>query len=221
MQAESNHSSLKERVLGILRNEIRTGALGQGVRLVESELTRRLEVSRTPLREALRQLEAEGLVVVEPHRGARVSRKTRADLWEHYRVYAALQGLVAELAAPRLTDADLAGLAATQAALEAPGAAAHGQEWVAQNREFHAVFVRRAESATIADLLERQATVLSRMWPLALHAPGVLETSHEQHRRIVALAAEREAAALRDVVEEHFIATGRLVLEHAATVYAL
>src|SRR5262245_42504245 len=126
-------SSLKERVRQTLRQEIMNGALGQGVRLVESELTRRLQVSRTPLREALRQLEAEGLVVVEPHKGARVSRKSMSELWEHYRVYAALQGLVAESAAPRLDSADLARLREIQAALEAPSATAQGSAWVSMN----------------------------------------------------------------------------------------
>jgi DNA-binding GntR family transcriptional regulator len=94
---------LKERVLQILRNEIASGVLGQGMRLVEAELTQRLQVSRTPLREALRQLESEGLIVVEPHKGARVSRRSRNTLWEHYRIYAALQGVLAELSAPNLT----------------------------------------------------------------------------------------------------------------------
>jgi DNA-binding GntR family transcriptional regulator len=217
---QDRHGSLKQRVLCILRDEIRTGILGQGVRLVESELTRRLAVSRTPLREALRQLEAEGLVVVEPHRGARVSRKTREDLWEHYRVYAALQGLAAEIAAPKLTAEDLARLEEIQTALEAPGAALQGPAFVALNRDFHAVIERCAECATLSDLIDRQAVVLSRVWPLGVHAPGVLDHSHAHHREILRLARARDATGLRRALEEHFLLTGRLLLEHAASVWA-
>jgi DNA-binding GntR family transcriptional regulator len=213
--------SLKERVLEVLRHEIRTGALGQGVRLVESELTKRLNVSRTPLREALRQLEAEGLVVVEPHKGARVSRKNRDELWEHYRVYAALQGLAAELAAPKLTARDLARIREIEAQLERPDALSQGHTWVTGNLEFHEIFVHRAGSSTIRDLLERQAAYLARFWPLGLHAPGVLEASLAQHRRIVDLCDPPQPGALRDAVEAHFLDTGRLLLEHACAVYAL
>jgi DNA-binding GntR family transcriptional regulator len=220
-ESRTQAASLKERVLQVLRNEIRTGALGQGVRLVESELTRRFQVSRTPLREALRQLEAEGLVVVEPHKGARVSRKSATELWEHYRIYAALHGLAAELAAPLLTAADVEKLRELQTVLEHPDAPAQGMEWISFNAQFHSVFIERAQSRAIGDLLEKQAAYLARFWPLGLHAPGVLEASHYQHRRIVELCDPPEPARLRAAVEEHFLATGRMLLEHASSVYAV
>ena len=214
-------ASLRERVLQVLRREIVSGAIGQGVRLVEQDLCARLLVSRTPLREALRQLEAEGLVVVEPHKGARVSRKSQDELWEHYRVYATLQGLAAQLAAPRLTDADRTSLLALQVELEKPGARADVASWIAKNGDFHRLFLDRAQTSTVLELLTRQAQYLSRFWPLGIHAPGVLEATFEQHRVIVQLATAERAAELRDAVEEHFLATGRLLLDHAGTVYAL
>lgn len=213
--------SLKERVLQSLRREIVSGAIGQGVRLVEQELCSRMQVSRTPLREALRQLEAEGLVVVEPHKGARVSRKSQSELWEHYRIYAAMQGLAAELAAPRLTDEDRLVLGALQEDLEVPGARADVATWIAKNSDFHRLFIERAQSPTVLELLTRQSQYLSRVWPLGIHAPGVLEATFEQHRRIITLAQTSESSALRDAVEEHFLATGRLLLDHAGAVYAL
>jgi DNA-binding GntR family transcriptional regulator len=219
--AQGHAHSLKERVLHTLRQEIVAGTLGQGVRLVENELCQRLRVSRTPLREALRQLETEGLVVVEPHKGARVSRKNANELWEHYRIYAALQGLAAELSLPHLTAADEAELTRLQSALEAPHARLDPSAWIAKNSDFHRLFLDRAQSPSVRELLARQAQYLARFWPLGLHAPGVLEASFEQHRRIVDAAARRESALLRDTVEEHFLATGRLLLDHAGTVYAL
>lgn len=214
-------ASLREKVLQVLRHEIRTGALGQGVRLVESELTQRLRVSRTPLREALRQLEAEGLVVVEPHKGARVSHKSPAELWGHYRVYAAIQGLAAQMAAPNLSSDDIAQLREIQAALENPELATNGQRWIQQNLQFHEVFVARAGAESIREVLDRQAAYLSRFWPLGLHAPGVLEKSLEQHRAIVALCDPPKPEALREAVEEHFLTTGRMLLAHASSVYAI
>jgi DNA-binding GntR family transcriptional regulator len=214
-------ASLKERVLQVLRQDIASGALGQGVRLVEVELCQRLRVSRTPLREALRQLEAEGLVVVEPHKGARVSRKSHVELWEHYRIYAALQGLAGELAVPHLTPKDTAHLTALQTELELPNARIDAATWIAKNSDFHKLFVERAASPSVNELLQRQAQYLSRFWPLGLHAPGVLEVSFEQHRRIVALAAEGRGPELRGAVEEHFLDTGRMLLAHAGTLYAL
>ncbi|MER7438453.1 GntR family transcriptional regulator, partial [Pseudonocardia alni] len=96
-----------ERAQAALREEILTGALAAGAHLGEVELADRLGVSRTPVREALSRLAAEGLVELHPHRGARVATFSEADLDDIFGVRTALEPRATALAAARATAADL------------------------------------------------------------------------------------------------------------------
>src|SRR6185295_61817 len=101
-------AQVKERLLdGIL-----TGRYAPDSRIVETQLARELGTSQAPVREALRGLEALGVVEITPFRGARVRRPTRRELLEAYAVRTSLESLGARLAVPRLTDDDLEELAA-------------------------------------------------------------------------------------------------------------
>jgi DNA-binding GntR family transcriptional regulator len=93
-----------QQVVDLIRDRIKQGVLTPGHRLVESELTAELGVSRGPLREALGRLSAEGLVSIEPYRGAMVRKMTRQDLQHLYQVREVLEGLAARLAAGRMDD---------------------------------------------------------------------------------------------------------------------
>jgi DNA-binding transcriptional regulator YhcF (GntR family) len=90
-----------------LEDEIVSGAIAPGSVLRQEQLSERFQVSRTPIREALNRLEALGLVSLEPNRSVRVRTLSRGELREAFLVRAELEGLAAELAAPRMTDGDL------------------------------------------------------------------------------------------------------------------
>jgi DNA-binding GntR family transcriptional regulator len=89
-----------------VKEAIRSGRFSPGQRLLESELTQRLGMSRGPIREALAQLQVEGLIDVEPHRGARVHRMSREEMTELFHVRALLAGDAAKLAAARINNGD-------------------------------------------------------------------------------------------------------------------
>lgn len=91
------HKSLREVATSTLRRAILSGDLKPGERLLESAIAQQIGISRAPVREALRQLEMEGLVVSEPHRGTFVVELSLADLWEIYTLRAAIVRLAAEL----------------------------------------------------------------------------------------------------------------------------
>ena len=97
----ANHSPLTELVVSALRERILSGGVPPGERLVEGKLSEELGVSRMPVREALRQLAAEGLVTIEPRRGASVTSFTPQQMRELVEVRATLEGLNAKLAAQR------------------------------------------------------------------------------------------------------------------------
>ena len=111
-------STLPEAAAERLRTLIIEGELAPGARLNERELSERLGVSRTPLREAFRMLAADGLLVQLPNRGAQVVSLSREDVRHAFEVMASLEGLAGELAAARVTDGDLGELRALQAEME-------------------------------------------------------------------------------------------------------
>src|ERR1700686_2855619 len=107
--------SLHDEVVSRLRDLIIRGELHPDERLGERELCERFEISRTPLREALKVLAVEGLVELLPHRGARVACLTRSDVENMFEVMASLEALSGELAAARITDQQLADIDAIHA----------------------------------------------------------------------------------------------------------
>jgi DNA-binding GntR family transcriptional regulator len=175
---------MSDRVRRILAERIRDGTYPPGTRLVELRLARELGTSQAPVREALRELAAAGLVESEPYRGTRVRTRSERELWEGCQVRAALEELAARLALPRLQD----GLAELHATAEAVRAAAETGDLAACAREDLAF--RRTIVAAAAN------QVLLRSWEAI--------ACEEQIR----LALSRWREGLASFAEDH-----RLVLE--------
>ncbi|NLM04305.1 MAG: GntR family transcriptional regulator [Clostridiales bacterium] len=102
-----NYRPLREIVFQYLRESILDGKLEPGKRLMEMQLAEELGVSRTPIREAIRKLELEGLVIMEPRKGAYVADISVKDMMDVLEIRAALEGLAASLATERMTDEDI------------------------------------------------------------------------------------------------------------------
>src|SRR5579862_4472065 len=104
--SQSAQSSAAGQVVAHVKEAIRSGRMAPGQRLLESELTGRLGMSRGPVREAFAQLQVEGFIDVEPHRGARVHQMSRAEMADLFHVRALLAGDAARLAAAHIDDGD-------------------------------------------------------------------------------------------------------------------
>ncbi|MEW2506129.1 GntR family transcriptional regulator [Amycolatopsis sp. NPDC047767] len=153
-----------------LRELILKGEFLAGARLGEVELAVRLGVSRTPVREALTRLAAEGLVEIVPNRGARVSRWTVAELEGVFELRTLLEPQLTALAVPHATEADLAALDELAARMVEVGCPGPGQDLdalVPMNRDFHAKLVELARHPALAGALAS-----------AIHAPIVLRNFH-------------------------------------------
>lgn len=145
-----------ERALADLREAILDGDLPAGAHLGEVEIAERLGLSRTPVREALTRLAAEGLVELEAHRGARVTRFSRADLDGIFDVRLALEPQATARAALHATPADLDALDALATAMIAVGAPGPDQDLdalVDLNRDFHARLLALARAPALAAAL--------------------------------------------------------------------
>jgi DNA-binding GntR family transcriptional regulator len=216
----------------LIEEQIVAGELAPGTVLRQEQLSSRFEVSRTPIREALRRLAALGLVSFEPNRGVRVRTVARAELREAFLVRAELESLATELAAPRMTQADLDELDAVEAdftrltkALRSrqPDAdrAELTREWVSKNHAFHDVIYRVADHPYVEQVAKSARRTFSSRWvwaPESAELDALYELNDRQHRAIREALAAGSAAGARLLAREHVLASFNLlvtVLDHA------
>lgn len=190
---------VKERLL----EDILTGKHPPDSRIVETAIARELGTSQAPVREALRGLEALGVVAITPFRGARVRRPSRREIIEAYAVRSSLEALGARSAVPRMTDANLAELAGLVAAMRAAAAGDDGHALAEADARFHARIVELADNHTLARVWS-SLEPLSRTY-LTLIGPGAdLHWSAEIHAPILAALERRDVNAVVAALEGHF-----------------
>ncbi len=191
-----------------IRSLILSGEYRPGVRLAEPALAERLGMSRTPVREALRRLQSDGLVAAGPGGGMVVSSLTAAEISDAYDVREALEVLVAETATRRQTageipPADLASIAAVNSEMLAAGQAEDAARAAHLNAEFHERLAALSANTLAIETLRRirdRFLISSRD---NLTDPAWRLTSAEQHGRIVAAVTAGDMKAARQAVIEH------------------
>ncbi|GMG81735.1 GntR family transcriptional regulator [Paralimibaculum aggregatum] len=191
-----------------LRVLIIEGTLPPEAKLSEQALCARFAVSRTPLREALRSLAAEGLVVMRPGRGAAVAPLTLAELDELFPVIGVLEGLAGELAARNITDAGIARLRMLQAELVAQHRAGDLPGYLRTNAEIHAAIREAAGNATLSASIAHLDAKLRRARCLANLSPERWAEAVEEHALILDALAARDGARLAAVLRRHLANKG-------------
>ncbi|HYZ76790.1 MAG TPA: GntR family transcriptional regulator [Gaiellaceae bacterium] len=209
----------------VIEEAIVSGELAPGTVLRQEQLSERFQVSRTPVREALRRLAALGLVSFEPNRGVRVRTVSRDELHEAFLVRAELESLATEVAAGKITDEDLAELEAAERRFsrlsEELRTREPGEErrtimgdWVRANHAFHDVIYRVAGLPLVEQLAKGARRTFSGP---AVWAPGdhsiddLYAVNAEQHRAIRQALAARSAAGARALAREHVMASFHLL----------
>jgi GntR family transcriptional regulator, trigonelline degradation regulator len=152
---------LRQRVVEALRDSIVHGRLAPGARLIERELIERMGVSRTVLREALRQLETEGLIDVVANKGAVVRSLSRAEAQDLYAIRAVLEGLAARLFTERADEAMRRTLAQAFAETAAAYEEDDPEKIVAMKNRFYETLFRGAQSETLSTMIE---SLQARVW---------------------------------------------------------
>ena len=149
----SNAGNAAETAYAVMREAILTNVFNPGDRLRADDLAKKLDISKTPVREALRKLQAEALVV-EQGGGLAVRTITEEQLFEIYETREALEGMVARLAAERAQPAELAALRATVAAMQPATTAANVKKMRALRKDFYLGVLRAARNGTIHGILK-------------------------------------------------------------------
>jgi DNA-binding GntR family transcriptional regulator len=195
------------RVQAELREAILAGSLPPGARLRAEPLAERLRTSRTPVREALILLAREGLVDIEPRRGAIVRSFDAADLADLYDVRALIEPHAASRAATRIGPDELARLRAICTAAEARGADddAAVEDQVALNEEFHAIVVTAAGSPRLEAALRAVAGIPRAFRAAFWHDDGQREQSLFCHRQIVHALEHRRPRLAEAVMRMHIV----------------
>ncbi len=203
-----------------IENGIVTGEFGRGERLDEVQLAQRFGVSRTPIREALMQLSAIGLVSIRPRRGAIVDDPTPDRLYEMFEVMAEIEGMAASLAARRHTQEDKLALEAALKACEVAAATEDSDAYYYENEEFHRLVYVAAHS----DFLQEQCTALHRrLRPyrrLQLRVRNRLRNSLAEHVAVVEAILDGRSDDARLVMRSHISVQGERFSDLVASLRA-
>jgi DNA-binding GntR family transcriptional regulator len=187
--------------VSVVRRMITTGELKPGDHLRQDELSERLHVSSTPMREALLLLQAEGLLSYSPHKGVRVHQFTPAEELEAYRIRVALEPLAVRLAVPHMTERDLQRLSETNQSMAELAREERWDDYIRLNRAFHQIYVEVANSPLLDDLISR---VWARApWHIIPVSPRRGTEIGREHARLVQATLARDAELAAHFMEEH------------------
>lgn len=190
-----------EFVRDVLRRAILSGELTGSTRLVQAELAETLEVSTTPVREALRDLASEGLIRFDPHRGAVVQDLSNEEVTEIYALREVLEPLALRQAVPRITDETIARIRKLHEKMESEP---QSVDWVDDNRAFHMSIYESAASPRLAGIIRglQDASVMYIGSSLSL-VPDLRERANEDHAQILAALEARDVEAVVAAVVDH------------------
>jgi DNA-binding GntR family transcriptional regulator len=207
--ASISRNVLSDQVKDHLLQSILAGQYPPGSRIVETRVARELGISQAPVREALRDLEALGVVESTAFQGARVRRPSKAELLEAYGVRAELESLGARLAVPRLAEGDVAELQGYLDALQAAASVGDTHEEARIDAIFHSRLIEIAGNQTL-ERVWRYLEPVSRTY-ITLVIPGM--NPHEiadLHRPILAALREGDPVKAEEAVRRHFLIAGRM-----------
>ena len=207
------------RLLDAIEQDIATGALPPGARLDEASLAARYRVSRTPVREALHQLAASGMVEIRPRRGAVVAEAGPERLYEMFEVMAALEAMCGRLAARRVTPAMRAALSEAHEACRA--ALGDPDGYYLANEAFHQAVYRASGSGFLA---EQCLALQKRLRPyrrLQLRVGNRVARSFAEHEAIVAAIGAGDGAAAAEALRGHVAVQGERFADLVASLASL
>ena len=190
-----------EYVRSVVRRAILNGELTGGDRLVQAELAAMLDVSTTPVREALRDLATEGLVQFDAHRGAIVTELSSEDVHDIYEIRLLLEPLAMKQAVPNLSDTLLARLRRLhQSMLDEP----RSVDWVDRNRVFHMAVYETAASPRLAAIIRNlQDASVMYIGASLKHNPSLRDEANKDHAEILGALERRDTEAAVKALKEH------------------
>ena len=199
----NNYKPLREVIFSTLREAIIMGELKPGERLMEVQLAEKMGVSRTPVREAIRKLELEGLVVMIPRRGAHVARLTEKDIMDVLEVRATLDGLATALATERINEDEIKELKHVQSQLENYVEKGNLQGVIKKDIEFHDVIYKASKNDKLVQIANNLREQVYRFRVIYLKDFGNNEEVIREHNEIWSAILSKDPNLARVSAQKH------------------
>lgn len=210
--------TFKDKAYAALRNVIVSSDIYRSradIRLDERQLAQDFGISRTPVREAMAQLEREGFVRSVPRRGVYVVRKTKREVIELIQAWAALESMAARLITETATDDDIAGLRRMFATFEGDKLHAKLDEYSEVNIRFHQSLIELSGNSALIQLAENLFTHMRMIRGATIGEDDRVDRSIRDHMNIIRALETRDTERAEDLVREHALGLAKHVARHA------
>jgi len=211
------HPTLREKILENIRDAIISGSLKAGCKVSEPELAERFGISRTPIREAFRQLESEGYLTVIPRRGAVVSEFNLKEVEDFYAIKSILEGYAARRACERLTDKELEHLQSINTRLSELADDNDVKAFFKLHDEFHAIFINASDNEKLKEMIYSLITRFQRLRHMSLSLPGRMKVSVQEHEKILDAFRRKDADTAANLVQKNAEYGGRVLIDGGVT----
>jgi len=206
--------SFADRAYADIKQRILDNELPAGHQLMEAELAELLQISRTPVREAMVRLEAEGLVEVRPRHGMKVKPISVSDMQEIYALLTGLESTAAWQAAQRDHAAtEINGLKRSVKKMDAALKAEDLKAWAQADEDFHRLLVSMSGNKRLALLVDRFMDQVHRVRMITLRLRPLPQQSNEDHAKVVAAIEAKDAETARQVHRIHREKAGQMLVE--------
>ncbi|MDQ0219519.1 GntR family transcriptional regulator [Peribacillus cavernae] len=204
-----DRDTLHLKVTNVIRQEILNGNIEPGERLVQEDLAHSLGVSRMPIREALRLLEAEGLIQLEPHKGAIVKSMEVEDVEEIYELRSRLEGLAVSKSADKLSGEAIVELEKLTIQMKN---SEEVEDFVKANIEFHSILMKHCTWKRLTAMIEKLWNGFPQHTPTMLS--GQIDKSNKEHEEILEAVKRKDAEHAGVLISNHIKRTGVLLVKN-------
>lgn len=199
------YQTLQQVVMERLRLDIINGVFQPGQRLIADDIAEEYSVSRMPVREALMNLEAVGLVTGSRHKGVIVNQTSAEDFVALYEMRAVLEGLAGRMACPNLSGEDLLKLKELNQAMRVLEPTTLDRKFQELNREFHSIIWKATKSKRLVNILNNLHAVSSFYRNMTVHLPGRIEEICNEHEESIAAFTCADALKAEEAIKKHYI----------------
>jgi DNA-binding GntR family transcriptional regulator len=207
------HLTLRESILETIRDAIMSGSLKPGEKVAEPELAERFGISRTPIREAFRQLESEGYLTVVPRKGAVVVTFSQRDVEEFYAIKSILEGYAARRACEKLTPREIDKLQSINDKLGVLAEEGDVKQFFKVHNSFHDLFVKAADNDKLNEMILNLVGRFQRLRIASLSQPGRMEFSVKEHQKIIEAFRNKDADLAENLVRSNAEYGGQVLMQ--------
>ncbi len=204
---------LRDIVFNTLREAILSGDLLPGERLMETQLAEKIGVSRTPIREAIRKLELEGLVEMIPRKGAQVASMTKKDIQDVLEVRAVLEELAVKLACKKITDEQMYNLKIINEDFSIAVEKQNLQMMANKDVEFHDIIFKIADNDKLTQIINNLREQIYRYRVVYLNDKTYLQTIQDEHNEIIIAIEEKNIDMAITTIRKHILNQEKAVLK--------